>query len=280
MKIRDRLLNILADKLKEYQTPIYDKILVCDVRGETRKVFSNYDGSVMKEIPNTHKTGMINITELLSTELSDNVDKRIYKDITFCDKSNVVLIHNSKNDRYYEDVHESFEWCEEKTYLKLDNKDIYETVKNYILQTSMYHNIVRFQDEIPNIKVYDKLFQQNNKLDKENEKENNKMIDNCIQLDGIITRISKTFTKNNGEKANFIDLKQKYENNGSIKYNKISVMIPSKYLEKNNFKENDKVSIIGKLNNYVDRNNNQKSVINCYEIRNISNEKTLENKER
>lgn len=87
MKIRDRLLNILVDKLKEYQTPIYDKILVCDVRGETRKVFSNYDGSVMKEIPNTHKTGMINITEMLSTELSDNVDKRIYKDITFCKKT-------------------------------------------------------------------------------------------------------------------------------------------------------------------------------------------------
>lgn len=50
MKLKDRLLNKLADKLKKYGTPEYDYILSCNIKGEVKSAFMTTDCTTIKEL--------------------------------------------------------------------------------------------------------------------------------------------------------------------------------------------------------------------------------------
>ncbi len=159
MKLKDRLLNKLADKLKKYGTPEYDYILSCDIRGEVKSAFMTTDCSTIKELTEKSQKGMIDISKLLDDEFKDSEGK--VKKIIFCDRENVICLYNSKNNTYYESVHEFFENAEERTYIKCDSDSIYQTFKNYILQSSKYHDLIEFEYDIPRKKAFDSIFSTN-----------------------------------------------------------------------------------------------------------------------
>lgn len=282
MSLKDKILNKIADKLKDYRTPEYDKILSLDIKGEVKGAFMTVDCHTVKELKDKSKKGLIDVSKLLDEEL-DTGDRYHYREITFCDKDNVVCIYNGKNDSYYEDVHEFFESAEERVYVKCDSDLIYETFKNYIHQSSKYHDLVKYEYEIPRKEAFDKLFAEKEVvIDKDDKEINNKRTyDNYVQITGKVSNIGKEFTKKDGSKAQFIEIQQEYEYNDKVKYNKISVMLPSELInEISTMTKDDTISIKGKLNTYSDKDNNLKSVINCSEIDILDMSKNQEEMER
>lgn len=276
MSIKDRILNRIADRLKNYMTPEYDKIITLNISGETKGVFMTTDCTTVKELSNKSKKGLIDVGKLLE----DEIDKgEIYhtREIIFCDKDNVVCLYNSRNNSYYEDVHEFFENAEERIYIKCDSNSIYETFKNFVNQSSKYHGFVKYEYEIPRKIAFDKVFEEKKiNIDKvQNEIEKTKLTseyDNYVQITGKLSKIGKEFTKKDGIKAQFIEIQQEYEYNDKVNYNKISVLLPSELVNNiSNMKENDTISIKGTLSTYNDKNNNLKSVINCFEINFLDN---------
>ena len=159
MKLKDRLLNKLADKLKKYGTPEYDYILSCNIKGEVKSAFMTTDCSTIKELTDKSQKGMIDISKLLDDEFKDSEGK--VKKIIFCDRENVICLYNSKNNTYYESVHEFFDNAEERTYIKCDSDSIYQTFKNFILQSSKYHDLIDFEYDIPRKKAFDNIFSNN-----------------------------------------------------------------------------------------------------------------------
>ena len=282
MSLKDKILNKIADKLKDYRTPEYDKILSLDIKGEVKGAFMTVDCHTVKELKDKSKKGLIDVSKLLDEEL-DTGDRYHYREITFCDKDNVVCIYNGKNDSYYEDVHEFFESAEERVYVKCDSDLIYETFKNYIHQSSKYHDLVKYEYEIPRKEAFDKLFAEKEVvIDKDDKEINNKRTyDNYVQITGKVSNIGKEFTKKDGSKAQFIEIQQEYEYNDKVKYNKISVMLPSELInEISTMTKDDTISIKGKLNTYSDKDNNLKSVIYCSEIDILDMSKNQEEMER
>ena len=286
--IKNKLLNKIADKLKDYRTPEYDKILVCDIKGEKKGAFMTYNCSTIKELPNKYEKGMIDVGKVLEEEL-DKGEKYHSREIIFCDKGNVVCLYNSVNNSYYEEVHECFDPSEERVYIKCDNNLAYESLKNFVYQSSKYHDFVKYEYEIPKKEAFDKIFSEKEQIDEEikkqeefnKDKEEVKSYDNYVQITGKVSNIGKEFTKKDGEKAKFIEIKQEYEYNDKIKYNKISVMLPSELINDiSNMTENDTISIKGKLHTYNDKDNNMKSVINCTEINILDMTKNQEEMER
>lgn len=281
MSLKDRILNKVADRLKEYRTPEYDRILSCDIRGEVKGAFMTTDCRTVKELSNKSKKGLIDVGKLLEDEL-DKGEIYHHREIIFCDKDNVVCLYNSRNNSYYEDVHESFENAEERVYVKCDNDNIYQTFKNFVLQSSKYHDFVKYEYEIPRKEAFDKVFAEKENTVEESVRDNKptRSYDNYVQITGKVSNIGKEFTKKDGGKAQFIEIQQEYEYNDKVKYNKISVMLPSDLLNKiQDMGENDTISIKGKLNTYSDKNNNLKSVINCTEIDILENSKEQNNEE-
>lgn len=282
MSLKDKILNKIADKLKEYRTPEYDKILSLDIKGEVKGVFMTTNCTTIKELKDKSKKGLIDVTEILDEELNIE-DKYHYREITFCDKENVVCIYNSKNDSYYEDVHECFESAEERVYIKCASNKGYETFKNYINQSSKYHHLLKCEKEIPRKEAFTKLFiEKEVDIDKTDKKINDKnSYDNYVQITGKVSNIGKEFTKKDGCKARFIEILQEYEYNDRVKYNKITVMLPDELIKKEyKINKDDTISIKGKLNTYNDKDNKLKSVINCSEINILNMSKNQENLER
>ena len=286
--IKNKLLNKIADKLKDYRTPEYDKILVCDIKGEKKGAFMTYNCSTIKELPNKYEKGMIDVGKVLEEEL-DKGEKYHSREIIFCDKGNVVCLYNSVNNSYYEEVHECFDPSEERVNIKCDNNLAYESLKNFVYQSSKYHDFVKYEYDIPKKEAFDKIFSEKEQIDEEikkqeefnKDKEEVKSYDNYVQITGKVSNIGKEFTKKDGEKAKFIEIKQEYEYNDKIKYNKISVMLPSELINDiSNMTENDTISIKGKLHTYNDKDNNMKSVINCTEINILDMTKNQEEMER
>ena len=282
MSLKDKILNKIADRLKEYRTPEYDKILSLDIKVEVKGAFMTTDCTTVKELKDKSKKGLIDVSKLLDEEL-DTGDRYHYREIIFCDKDNVVCIYNRKNDSYYEDVHESFESAEERVYVKCDSDSIYETFKNYINQSSKYHDLIKYKYEIPRKKAFDKLFAEKEVVIDKGDKEikTKRTYDNYIQITGKVSNIGKEFTKKDGSKAQFIEIQQKYEYNDKVKYNKISVMLSSELIKEiSNMTKDDTISIKGKLNTYSDKDNNLKSIINCSEIEFLDMSKSPEEMER
>ena len=159
MSLKNKLLNKLADKLKKYDPPEYDYILSCDIKGEVKSAFMTTDCTTIKELTEKSQKGMIDISKLLDDEFEDSEGK--VKKIIFCDRENVICLYNSKNDTYYESVHEFFDNAEERTYIRCDSNNIYQTFKNFILQSSKYHNLIEFEYDIPRKKAFDSIFSNN-----------------------------------------------------------------------------------------------------------------------
>lgn len=279
MSLKEKILNRLADNLKKYRTPEYDYILSCDICGEVKGAFMTTNCSTIKELKNKSNIGLIDVKKLLDDEFGDSENYH-GKEIIFCDKENSVCLHNSKNDCYYEEVHEFFEIAENRIYVRCNTTHGYETFKNYVNQSSKYHDYIKYENEMPGKKAFDKIFKEKennfeNKLDKNN---NLKDKDNYIQITGKISNVGKCFTKSDGDKAQFIEIMQEYKYNNKTKYNKISVLIPNNLLDSVSEMNKDKtISIKGKLNTYYDKNNNSKSVINCTDIEFLENTKNKNN---
>ena len=145
------------------------------MRGEAKGAFMTIDCSTVKQIPEKCQKGLIDIGEILDAEF-ENSESYHYKKIIFCDKDNVMCIYNSKNDSYYEDVHESFEPAEERLYVRCDTDASYEAVKNFVNQSSKYHNFVEYEYEIPRKDAFKMVFSKTqNSI--ENFKGNNLMIE-------------------------------------------------------------------------------------------------------
>lgn len=277
MSLKDKILKKIADRLKEYRTPEYDKILALDIRGEMKGAFMTTDCTTVKEISNKSKKGTIDVTKLLEEEL-DMGNRYHYREITFCDKDNIVCIYNSKNNSYYEDVHESFENAEERVYIKCDNNSIYETFKNYINQSSKYHDLVKYEYDIPRKAAFNKLFTEEVVIDNDvNEITNKKTYDNYIRITGKVSNIGKEFTKKDGNEAKFIEIDQEYFYNGKRKVNKISSMIEWQLFDEIEEMElGDTISITGSLSTYNDKDDNLKTIVNIYDIDILNKEKSKE----
>lgn len=168
-------LTTLIDSINKRKLPEYDRILSCSVKGEAKGAFMTIDCSTVKQIPEKCQKGLIDIGEILDAEF-ENSESYHYKKIIFCDKDNVMCIYNSKNDSYYEDVHESFEPAEERLYVRCDTDASYEAVKNFVNQSSKYHNFVEYEYEIPRKDAFKMVFSKTqNSI--ENFKGNNLMIE-------------------------------------------------------------------------------------------------------
>lgn len=172
MNLKNRILNYFADRLKQYRSPEYDYILSCDILGEVKGVFMTTNGSTVKEISDKHEKGLIDVAKLLGEEF-DNSYKYHRKEISFCDRDKVVCLYNSKKDGYYESVHEFFESCLERTYIKCESDNSYEAFKRFVLQSSKYHEFIKIKDEIPEKSAFDKVFKENIIKEDNNSKEVN-----------------------------------------------------------------------------------------------------------
>ena len=108
-------------------------------------------------------TGLIDIGEILDAEF-DNSESYHHKAIIFCDKDNVVCVYNSKNDSYFEDGYEYFEPAEQRLYIRCNSDASYEALKNFINQSSKYHNFAKYEYEIPRKKAFEKMFTANDSV--------------------------------------------------------------------------------------------------------------------
>ncbi len=273
MKLKDKLLNKVADLLSEYRTPKYDTILALDVKGKVKGVLTTYDCTYTEELKDKEQEGLISIDNLFEKEIGDSR----YSDIYFCEKDKVVCIHNHANNCYVEPVHECFDSAEEKIYLVCDTDNSYESAKRYVAQSSKYHSFMQVVDETPNKIAFDKLFNRIVKLDKEDktinkDEDKRKEVVNRIEIEGKISHLGKEFKKKDGEFAQFVDIEQEYEYNGKNQKNVISVMLEGETLSNNKdlLELNSDVNIVGKLNVYTDKNNQNRSVINCNNIERLS----------
>lgn len=288
MRWKDKLLNKIADRLDKYKTPEYDRTLDCSINGEVKGAFMTLDCTTIKEINNKYQKGLIDVMKLLENEL-DVGESYHHREITFCDKDNVVCLYNSKNNSYYEDVHESFESAQELVYIKCNTNDAYESFKRFVHQSSKYHNFVKYEYEIPKREAFDKIFASKEKFQEQQkeqaeeksddkQEENSKTYDNFVQITGKLSSIGKEFIKKDGEKAKFIEIEQEYEYNDKVKTNKISVMLSNNLIDDvSNMAIDDIITIKGKLNTYSDKDNNLKTVIRCNEIMAFDKEKQEKN---
>ena len=64
MSLKDKILNKIADKLKDYRTPEYDKILSLDIKGEVKGAFMTVDCHTVKELKDKSKKGLIDVSKL------------------------------------------------------------------------------------------------------------------------------------------------------------------------------------------------------------------------
>lgn len=159
MRLKGKIADFI-DKINKSKTSEYDKILSCSVKGEVKGAFMTIDCNTVKLLSDKCKKGLIDVGEILDEEF-DNSELYHQKEIIFCDKDNVMCIYNSKNNAYYEDGYEYFEPAEERVYVRCDSDASYDALKNFVNQSSKYHNFIEYEYEIPQKKAFDKLFSEN-----------------------------------------------------------------------------------------------------------------------
>lgn len=286
MKIKDKLIekaNAFVEKYKEIDPYI---LMNPTIDGIVKSAVTTYDSDYIKPIENKNIRGTIELKDLLKRELGDSKFNTIY----FCEKGNVITIHNHSKDCYVEPVYECFDSARELTYIMCSNKSSFNTFKEFVQLSNKYKHFYIYIDDIPNKKTFESLFNVNQvkndkievaekNIEDSDTKENEVEIDrNYVQLDGNVSKISKAFTKKDGQLARFIEIEQKYEYNNKIKSNSISVMLEDELLKKfdNKVAIGDKVSINGQLNSYIDKNNKLQTSINCYDFEILANNKDME----
>ena len=174
MNLKEKLANIMNGNFNKDKMTEYDRILSCSVKGETKGAFMTTDCTNVKLLPSKCKTGLIDVGGILDAEF-DNSESYHHKAIIFCDKDNVICIYNSKNDSYYEDGYEFFVPAEERLYIRCNSDASYEALKNFVNQSSKYHNFVEYEHEIPRKKAFETIFTSNESLI-DNIKDNNLML--------------------------------------------------------------------------------------------------------
>ena len=160
MNLKDELSKFFSNSFNKRKAPEYDRILSCSFKGEVKGAFMTTDCTTVKLLPSKCKTGLIDIGEILDDEF-DNSESYHHKAIIFCDKDNVVCVYNSKNDSYFEDGYEYFEPAEQRLYIRCNSDASYEALKNFINQSSKYHNFAKYEYEIPRKKAFEKMFTAN-----------------------------------------------------------------------------------------------------------------------
>lgn len=269
MGLKDKLLNKVADQLRNYQTPIYDSIFTMNVKGKVKSVLTTYDCTYQEELKNKEQTGIISIKKILDNEFKDSK----YNSIYFCDKEQVICLYNHSKNTYVEPVYEYFDSAYEVTYLICDNKYDYDNLKFYVNQSSKYHDFIEEIEDIPYKKSFNDLFS----TKKDTQKEQNDKVEdiskkNYFEIEGKISRIGKEFIKKDNLPAQFISVNQEYEYNNKSKTNTISIILEKDILDnyKNKLNLGDRVSIKGTINSYKDKNNNEQMMVNCNELEIIS----------
>lgn len=289
--IRELIMNRIKDFFSKIQDKKdiekYDKITGVDILGKVKGVTTTEDCKYFKELKNKEQSGLISLDKLLDDELENSM----FSDIYFCDKEKTICLHNHQKDSYVEPIHECFDSATEKIYLVCDSIRSYNISKEFIKQNSKYYSYIKTVYELPNKETFEKIFLNKKDIDNlevternENSQNNSneKIIHkNQIEVDGIIKKIGNQFQKKDGNLAKFITIEQDYEYNDKIQKNNISVMLDGSVLAKNKetLKVGDNITVEGKLNSYIDKNNNNQSVINCYELK-ISNKTMGNNMER
>ena len=160
MNLKEILSKGFSNSFNKHKTLEYDRILSCSVKGEVKGAFMTTDCTTVKLLPSKCKTGLIDIGEILDDEFK-NSESYHHKAIIFCDKDNVMCIYNSKNDSYFEDGYEYFESAEERIYIRCNSDASYEALKNFVNQSSKYHEFVEYEYEIPRKKVFETIFTAN-----------------------------------------------------------------------------------------------------------------------
>ncbi len=163
MNLKDKILNSFSNSFNKRKVPEYDGILSCNVKGEVKGAFMTTDCTTVKLLPSKCKSGLIDIGEILDDEF-DNSESYHHKAIIFCDKDNVMCIYNSKNDSYFEDGYEYFEPAEERLYIRCNSDASYEALKNFVNQSSKYHEFVEYEYEIPRKKAFETIFTANENI--------------------------------------------------------------------------------------------------------------------
>lgn len=280
MSIKEKVRNKVNEYLDKYKP--YDVISSMDIEGIIKSAISNYDGTYIKELNDKNQKGIISINKLLDDELKESKNGTI----TFCEDGNVVCITKNKLSDYVETSHEYFEMVNEKMFLVCKNKEQFNRLKEYINQSSKWHNSLDEVREIPNKATFEKLFNVKDKEIKFNEKivEENKqekeieINKNYVQIEGNISKIGKEFKKKDGTTARFIELRQHYKYNDKVKSNTISIMLEGEVLKEysNKINLNDKILITGNLINYTGRTSQTQSVINSYDLEILNRNKNKE----
>lgn len=270
MSIKQKIKNKIDKYLDKYKP--YDVISSIDIEGTIKSAISNYDGTYIQELKDKNQKGIISINKLLDEELKESRNGTI----SFCEDGNIVSITKNKLSDYVETSHEYFEMVNEKMFLICKDKEHFNRLKEYINQSSRWHNSLDEVREIPNKATFEKLFnikeQDNNFKEELNEEiaetkeiEINK---NYVQIEGNISKIGKEFTKRDGTTAKFIELNQHYKYNDKVKSNTISIMLEGEVLKEysNKINLNDKILITGNLIKYTGRSSQTQSVINSYDL--------------
>jgi len=286
MKIKDRILNKVANFVNKYKSNDYDKITNATIFGNIRGALTTYDSTYIKPLDDKTKNGLISIKDLLDREIGDSK----FNTISFCENDKVVCINNKSTNRYVETVHECFDNATENIYVICDNKESFNLFRDFVNQSSKYHIFLEDVEEIPLKKTFENLFNINKKseinenIEKEIMKKEEEEIEinkNYIQIDGRISKIGNVFQKKDGVEARFIEIEQNYEYNGKVKQNTIPIMLEGEVFKAyaNKLEKGDKISLTGTLSTYLDKNKKTQSVINSYDIE-ILNRKNSNEAER
>ena len=285
MKIKDRILNKVADFVSKYRSNDYDRITNATIFGNVKGALTTNDGTYIELLKDKTKKGLISIKDLLESEIGDCK----YNTISFCENNKVVCINNKSKNRFIETSHEYFDYATENIYVICENKDSFDLFRDFVNQSSKYHNYLEDVEEIPYTKAFEDIFNINKKseisesIEKEiikKEEEEIEINKNYIQIDGKISKVGNTFHKKDGVEARFIEIEQNYEYNGKVKQNTIPIMLEGEVFKEygNKLQKGDKISLTGTLSTYLDKNKKTQSVINSYdiEILNRSNNKEAE----
>lgn len=188
MKIKDKILNYYADKLKDYRTKEYDFVSSCYIPCEVKKAFFIDDCTVIKEKENKYGKGFHDLNNILDDEFKETSSSN-RNEIIFIEKENVICLYSNINNGYYESVHEFFDPSQVRTYIKLNEKD-FKLAHEFISQSGKYHDFIKYENEIPYKKVFDKIYEKKNdrNINKETlEKSKNQELSKSIrkQIDDI-----------------------------------------------------------------------------------------------
>ncbi len=263
-KIKSINKNLFLEKSKEEEKDEkFDVIESCSVNA-TIKCAAFDNESYFKINESYNQEGLINVDHILN----EKIEHGSMRELVFCDKKQVIYLSNIGNGgRYVEDYHESFITVYDHLYIVCDNKESYNSFKNYVKQSSIWHKYFKSSDEVPNIGIYEKLFNdKEKKIESPNISQNQqvkaKNNENTIELDGIISSVSKTFMKKDNKPSKFITVTQEDFYNGKKSDYTISVSLEDEILKKyeDKLSVGDKVKISGKLVNYLDKNKNLKFI--------------------